>query len=140
MRARILWFALCSLAACSIDHGAPLVATDIVVSKAVPGTDMRAAYIALTNSTNSTIIVDHVASPDFTSVQMHESLIDNGIASMRAIRSLTIQAGQTVRFERGGKHLMLMRQVNNLDSITLQFYSNDALLLSVIAKPEAIHD
>lgn len=138
MRATLFWLALFSLTACSTDHGAPLVATEIVVSRTVPGTNMRAAYLALTNNTNASITISHVTSPDFTTVQIHESLIENGIASMRALRSVTIQPGQTVRFERGGKHLMLMRQVNNLDAITLQFYSGDALILTVVAEPEPV--
>jgi len=136
MRARLLWLAFFSLTACSTDHSTPLLATEIVVSKAVPGTNMRAAYLVLTNNSNASITISHVTSPDFTTVQMHESLVEDGIASMRALRSMTIKAGQIVRFERGGKHLMLMRQVNNLDTITLQFYSGDALLLTVVAESE----
>lgn len=136
MRAKIFWLAIFAVSACSVDHGAPLVATEIVVTKAVPGTDMRAAYLALRNNTNAAVTIDQVTSPDFESVQMHESLIQDGIASMRALRILTIEAGQTVRFERGGMHLMLLRQVNGRDAVTLQFYSDGALLLSVVAESE----
>jgi len=46
------------------------------------------------------------------------------------------QAGkdETVIFERGGKHLMLMQPVGEPRTITLNFYSGDVLLLSVSAE------
>jgi copper(I)-binding protein len=140
MRGKFYLLAICSLAACSGDQRAPLVATDVIVTRSVPGTEMRAGYLALTNNTNVAIIIDGITSPDFATVQMHETLIEDGIASMRALKRLPIQAGQTVLFERGGKHLMLMQPVSDLDEVTLQFYSDDTLLLSVVAGSEAAHD
>ena len=35
--------------------------------------------------------------------------------------------------ERGGKHLMLMRPTGDTDSASLQFFDDDALLLTVSA-------
>ena len=89
---------------------------------------------ALTNNTNETITIDRVTSPEFASVEMHESLLENGIAKMRALPALSIQAGETVRFEKGAKHLMLMRPIESFNSVTLQFYSNDEVLLTVVVE------
>ena len=49
----------------------------------------------------------------------------------RAIPVLEIADGETATFERGGKHLMLMRPVDEPDAVTLNFYSDDTLLLTV---------
>ena len=138
MRDNLYLLAICSLAACSGDHRAPLVATEVIVTQSVPGTEVRAGYFALKNNTDAVITIDRITSPDFAAVQMHETLIENGIASMRALQELPIQAGHTVRFERGGKHLMLLRPVGHLDVVTLQFYSDDTLLLSIDAGSEPV--
>jgi copper(I)-binding protein len=62
---------------------------------------------------------------------MHESIMDNGIAKMQRIDSLSIQAGSTSKLERGGKHLMLMRRTDSSETISLSFYSEELLLLSL---------
>jgi copper(I)-binding protein len=36
-----------------------------------------------------------------------------------------------VSFEPGGKHLMLMRPADSIESVTLQFFASESLLLSV---------
>jgi copper(I)-binding protein len=62
---------------------------------------------------------------------MHETIAEDGIARMRAIPVLEIADGETIIFERGGKHLMLMQPVGKPGTVTLNFYSDDVLLLSV---------
>jgi copper(I)-binding protein len=59
---------------------------------------------------------------------------------MRAIPVLEIEDGGTVIFEPGGKHLMLMQPVGTPDTITLNFYSDEVLLLSVSARFSATMD
>ena len=52
---------------------------------------------------------------------------------MRAVPELSIPAGETLVLQRGGKHLMLMRPTGTADAVTLEFYSDDALILTVEA-------
>lgn len=120
------------IGACSGDR-APLIATDVAVSRPKPGMQMSAAYINLSNNTNEAITITRVTSPEFESVEMHESILENGISRMYALEDVTIAAGQMVNFRPGGKHLMLMRPTGGADSVTLEFYANDVLLLSVSA-------
>jgi copper(I)-binding protein len=119
------------LAACGGEARPPLVATDIVITQPMPGRQMSAGYISLTNNTNTAISITHVVSPDFEAVEMHESLLEGGVAKMRRIDELTIPANSTVSLERGGKHLMLMRPRGALEMVSLGFYSGDTLLLEV---------
>ena len=132
----LLLLATCFIAACSAEHEAPLVATDVVVLQPVPGSAMRAGYLSLTNNSDELMTIDRVASPQFSSVEMHETLIEDGIARMRPIDEIALAPGQTVRFERGAKHLMLMQAVGDAATVTLQFYAADSLLLSVVAGQE----
>ena len=119
------------LAACGGEARPPLVATDIVITQPMPGRHMSAGYLSFTNNTNAAIRITHVVSPDFEAVEMHESLLEDGVAKMRRIEELTIPANSSVSLERGGKHLMLMRPTGALETVSLGFYSGDTLLLEV---------
>ena len=132
MRTIILLLALL-ISACAETDKAPVVATDLMITQPMPGKTMRAAYLALTNNTDEAIRITRVSSDAFAAVQMHETTVENGIARMRALPQLDIPAGGTVRLERGGKHLMLMRPTGAAESLTLQFFAGDRLLLEVSA-------
>ena len=121
------------LAACGGEAKAPLVASEIVITEPVPGRHMSAGYISLTNNTSDAINITHVMSPEFDAVEMHESLVEDGVAKMRPIEELVIPANSSVSLQRGGKHLMLMRPTGALDTVSLSFYSGDTLLLNVNA-------
>ncbi len=118
------------IGACSQDS-APLVATDVVVSRPIPGTSMSAGYLSLRNNTSQPVIITRVASPQFESVEMHESVIEDGMARMYALSDLTVLAKSSVLFQPGGKHLMLMRPVGEFDTVTLDFFAGKAVVLTV---------
>ena len=130
MRSYLLLAAML-VGACSAEPQPPLVATELVVTQPMPGAGMSAAYLSLTNNTEATIRITRVTSAQFGSVQLHESILDNGIARMRAIPALEIPAGETLTLQRGGKHLMLMRPTGPADVVSLQFFDDDNLVLSV---------
>ena len=121
------------LCSCDSSDKPPFVATDIVITKPMPGKLMSAGYITLSNNTRALIELTHIVSPNFESIEIHESIVDNGIAKMQRIDSLSIQAGSTSKLERGGKHLMLMRRTDSSETISLNFYSEELLLLSLQA-------
>jgi len=117
-------------AACSEDR-APLVASDVIITRPLPGMQMTGGYLTLTNNTSQRIKITHVTSPQFASVEMHESVVEDGVARMYELGDLTILAGDSVHFERGGKHLMLMNPIDDNESVTLDFHSNTAVILTV---------
>ena len=122
------------LAACGDAAGPPVVASNVVVTAPAPGMRMAAAYLDITNRSGASIRITSVTSPDYESVEMHETTIEDGVARMRSIPVLEIPDGETATFERGGKHLMLMRPADTPENITLNFYSDGVLLLSVDAE------
>ena len=109
----------------------PLVASDIEVTKPLPGRHMSAGFLVLTNNTGEDILISSVTSPQFESVEIHETTIEDGVARMREIEELRVPANGSVTLERGGKHLMLMRARNVQDSVTLQLMSGDVPALTV---------
>lgn len=122
--------AVALLAACSAAQP-PVVATDVRISR--PGGDsaMAAGYLALTNNTRNPVTITRVASPQYESVAMHETVIEDGVARMRPLGDLTLAPGETVRFEPGGKHLMLMRPRGAAGPVRLDLFAGDTLILSV---------
>lgn len=126
--------ALLLLAACSADEPAPLVANDVQVSAPRGGMPMRAAYLTLRNNTAEPIRITSAASPSFASVELHETIYDDGIARMRPVPVVVIEPKASVRFEPGGMHLMLIRPIDDgatSDRVQLDFYDGERLLISV---------
>ncbi len=115
----------------------PLVARNVVVTRPMPGMKMSAGYLSLNNNTNTPIRVTRVSSPQFASVELHESTIEDGVARMREIPELVIPPRAAVTLERGGKHLMLMKPSGDSDDVSLNFYDGDQLLLSIAASYKA---
>ena len=73
---RILYLAaLLFLVACGTPQ-APLVATDVEITRPMPGRSMSAGFLVLTNNTDEAIRITHVTSPQFGSVELHETTID----------------------------------------------------------------
>jgi copper(I)-binding protein len=136
----ILFVLFAAIAACDSDGRPPVVAANVVVTAPAPGMPMAAGYLDISNHSGTSIRITRVSSPDYGSVEMHETVVEDDVARMRAIPVLEIADGDTVVFERGGRHLMLMRPIGTPDTITLNFYSDDVLVLSVSAEFTAAMD
>jgi len=111
----------------------PLVASNLEITQAVPGVSVSAAYMTLRNNSDDVTRITRVSSPQYGAVELHQTRIENDVARMRAVDELIIRPGETVRLERGGLHLMLMRQAEGIETATLNLYSGDTILVSVSA-------
>lgn len=110
---------------------APLVASGIEIARPTPDSKMAAGYLALRNNSKETITITAVTSPNYASVEMHETIIEDGVSRMRPVDAITIPPGRVFYFKRGGKHLMLMQPVGESTSVTLEFRAGDEVALSV---------
>ena len=72
----------------------------------VPGQEVGAAYMRLTSQGDLTLI--KVESPAADFVEIHKMSMNNGTMEMRMLEELKLPAGQTVKLEPGGFHLMLI--------------------------------
>jgi copper(I)-binding protein len=86
------------------------------VRTAPPGASVLVGYALLRNGGAAPIAVKGFASPQFASVEIHESQQDGDIARMRRVDSLEIPASGEVRLVPNGKHLMLMRPVHAIEN------------------------
>jgi periplasmic copper chaperone A len=88
-------------------QSAPLSARDAWI-RAVPGSDVAAAYLTVHNNTAQALVITGVRSPVAQQSMIHESRIVSGRSTMRPRERLRIAAGETVRFAPEGLHIMLM--------------------------------
>lgn len=109
----------------------PLVVSELEVTRPMPGRPMSAGYLVLTNNTDEPLRITSVDSPQFGSVEVHETTIIDGVSRMRELAELIVPAHGSVTLERGGKHLMLMPPTNLEDTVVLQFFSSGTPVLSV---------
>lgn len=135
IRAVCVLLACLLVAACS-ESGAPLVASDIVIKKPMPGMRMSAGYLTLRNDGNAPITITAVTSPQFESVELHETIDEDGISRMTKLPELTIPPASQVELAPGGKHLMLMSPTGPLETVALEFYSGETVVLTVDISPE----
>lgn len=122
---------LAAFAACSGESQPPLVASDVIVMETMPGMNMTAAYMTLTNNSEDDIRITRVTSPAFASVELHETVVEDDVSRMRKLPELIVPAGGSATLERGGMHLMLMRQTGDNEAVSLQIWSGDTMLLSI---------
>jgi len=73
-----------------------------------PGASVTAGYLTLTNIAGDPLVITGASSDTIARVEMHESVVENDIASMKKHEAIQIGAGATLEFKHGGFHLMLM--------------------------------
>jgi len=131
---KIAMFVVAALTtACTSEPGPALTVSDIQLFAPLPGSHAAVGYLSLHNQSNVPLTIESISSPDFGKVQMHETVIRDGVASMLALPSVTIEPGASVKFAAGGKHLMLMQSEPDTatgTNVTLQInYDTDGLLI-----------
>ena len=73
-----------------------------------PGVTVGVAYFTLKNDTSKSDRLLRISSPIAEKAQVHRTEVQGGIARMREVAVLHVDAGQELRFEPNGMHVMLM--------------------------------
>jgi len=115
------------------------VALDVVeswVRAPIPGRSMSAAFLTIKNTGEQDQVLLAVKSDLAKAIEIHGHEHDGGVMRMRQVESLVLPAGETLRLEPGGLHLMLFgldKKVKTGGSmpLTLVFKSGDTLLTHV---------
>lgn len=79
------------------------------IREAPPGAPVRAGYVELHNGGDTAVTVSGARSPAFGAIEIHEMVGDGDVMRMRRMPGLELSAGEAVRLQPGGKHLMLFR-------------------------------
>ena len=114
MKPAVALLALLAIAPAAACPG--LMADDAWIREAPPGAAMTAAYARLRNLGEQPLKVDGAASPGFSSVMLHRTVVEKGVSKMRHGQPLEIPAGGSAALEPGGWHLMLMNPAQPLQA------------------------
>lgn len=124
----------CMLAACGegAESPVPLQGSGVTILEPVPGQDRTVAYLKLDNRGRVPLTLDRVTSPQFAAVEMHATILDDGVAGMQPLDAITIAERSSIEFSAGDRHLMLIRPRQALvagDDVTLEFHYDQPGLL-----------
>ena len=109
------------------------------ISEAPPTVTVLAGYAMITNHGEHSITLDNISSPEFATIEIHRSIIADGMARMEKQNELIIPAGKTIEFKPGDYHMMLFEpktpQISGQET-TLSFSFSNGETISVIATVE----
>jgi copper(I)-binding protein len=128
-------FVMAIVVACSAERP-PLLVDTLQIVRPVPGMSMGVAYLTLKNQSDQVIKITQIHSPELVSVEMHETTLEDGVSRMVKLPEVVILPGQSLNFEPGAKHLMLRYRAAIPTQVTLQFYAEETLLLTISATLE----
>jgi hypothetical protein len=116
-----------------------LVIENAWIAEAPPVSRVMVAYMTLNNTGPESMEIIRAASDMYSSIEFHETIEQNGMATMIRHESLTIPANNALELKRGGPHLMLFNPVKPLvagDSVDITFTTknNTAKTVSVTVK------
>ena len=97
------------------------------VREAPPASTVLAAYMVLKNTTGTPRTVTRIDSPDFRNIQIHRTVMEDGIAKMHPVEKLQLPVNGSVVLEPGGLHLMLFEPLRSLrdgDSVVLVIHAD----------------
>jgi len=109
LKTSVAYFSACLaslLAALAAAATPALTATDAWI-RALPGTDVAAAYLTVHNTGTAPISIVGVRSPVAAMAMIHETRLIGTQSTMRAREELVLAPGETVHFAPGALHVML---------------------------------
>ena len=93
--------------ACSAMAQAPVLVVQDAWARQVPGSDVAAVYLTVRNPGTRSRTIASVESPVAGHAMIHETRTEHGQSQMRPHEPLVVPAGQSVKLEPGGLHIML---------------------------------
>jgi copper(I)-binding protein len=98
------------------------------VAEAPPRSKVLAGYMTLNNPTGTLIEITRVTSADFSSIEIHRTVEQDGVARMLRQTHIEIAPHASFALSPGGYHLMLFnptRALRDGDTTTLNFALNN---------------
>lgn len=98
------------------------------IAEAPPVSKVMVGYMKLTNKGSEAIVIKQAKSDLYSSIELHETLHQDGMASMIRYESIDIPANSHIELKPGGKHLMMFNPVKTLhagDTVNIKFVTNN---------------
>lgn len=114
------------------------------IAEPPPGSLILAGYLTLQNPGTESRSLVGISSPQFSRVEVHRTVIVDGLARMEALPRIDIPVGGRLNMQPGGAHLMLIDPVARLErgervKLHLEFDDGSAqvVVLEVRSRREA---
>jgi len=118
-------------------HKSQIVVSHAWSPAAPSNMSMHAGYFVLHNQNTRPVELLSVSSPEYESIDIHESKIIDWFVGMSQLPSLLIEPDQKIEFKSGGLHLML-RNPDSIkragDSFAVQLKFSDGVLVDLMMK------
>lgn len=115
--------------------------SNVWIREAPPMTRVNAGYFDITNNASNPINLNSVSSPNFSRIEIHRSVVTNGVAKMVKQDTIEIPGGETFNFKPGGYHIMLFDAKDPYksgDTVNLTFHFSDGSLIETTAEVRAL--
>jgi copper(I)-binding protein len=112
----VIWLAGCS--GSSVPEQ-PLTITEARIRTVVPGQDKTVAYFTLENRGSEAFVLTGAESAAARAIEIHVVERDGDMVRMRRLQAVTIAPGSSVRFEPGGRHLMVFGVSDLVEPVTI---------------------
>lgn len=83
-------------------------AADAYVRAVPPGQPNSASFMTLTNASASDIVLKGAESPAAKVVELHTHTMSGGMMRMRQVEKIDLPAGESVKLQPGGLHVMMI--------------------------------
>lgn len=112
---------------------------DAWIRSAPPTVKVMAGYMRISNHSNQTVSLTKVSSPQFESVEVHRTVMHEGMMHMEKIEPFVLEGHQEFVFEPGGYHLMLMDPHQPLAegkqaTLMMDFSNGDHVMIEAMVK------
>ena len=118
------------IVACNQKSTETIEVSDPWVREAPPNVSMLAGYANITNNSDEDRVITSAKSKQFKMVEIHKTIVEDGVAKMRRQNNLIIRAGKTLKLKPGSYHLMLMHpksalKLNDEVNVTITIKNGD---------------
>ena len=109
------------------------------VADSPPVVPVKAAYLTITNPSDSPVTISHLKSPHFRAAELHETVEEAGMVSMRQLDVVSVEAHGQLTMQPGGMHVMLFDPQEKLVTgdcveLTVVFQSGAAVTTRLLVK------
>lgn len=119
------------------ESGPVLSVSHLQVIAPAPGRTATVAYMTIHNQGGIPAVLTGISSSLFARVELHQTVLKDGVARMQALGAVTIDTNSGIDFAPGGRHVMLLdpnRALKPGDEVTLQFHFESGAIL-IVASP-----
>jgi len=102
-----------AMAGCS-EPGPSIAVSSTQIVAPAPGRAASVAYMTISNSSDDTVSIRKIEGPQFERIELHETVLDDGIARMQPLRTSIIAPGGEFSFKPGGPHIMLLEPTSGI--------------------------